>query len=335
MMKASASSLLPIVHSCMASGKLAREVVDRDLRPMLQGCLVQNGSDVVGDRALGDEQLAGNFLVGQPLRDPGHDFELPLRKQAAVDRRLRCSSAGRAGCRATEAAPKEPACSGSAKSAPSVCRRHSPAPPLSAEKQKQLCHSIPLPRRGPETNAELSWLFCVAQVSAAPADPLKIKPVVQNGKTVLGFETLFQRSEPVVLDLLHGAALHANQMMMVMLAVVRSEIVTGYAVSEVHLLHDVKLAEKLKRAIDGGKADLGSLILDEHEHILGAEMILFILKQDANGRFALRGQLVALRLELLLNGINAGFHNSPLLQESRLAAGAYESIIVGKLLGSQ
>ncbi|MNG24168.1 hypothetical protein D3C84_1088600 [compost metagenome] len=78
-------------------------------------------------------------------------------------------------------------------------------------------------------------------------------------------------------------------MVVMVLIAVRSQVIPGYAVSEVHLLDDMHLAKQFERPIYGSQSDLWSLLLDEHEHVFRAQMVFLILQQHPYSRFSLRG----------------------------------------------
>ncbi|MNN64739.1 hypothetical protein D3C81_1801920 [compost metagenome] len=59
-------------------------------------------------------------------------------------------------------------------------------------------------------------------------------------------------------------------MMMVMLRCICPQIVTGHAVSEIDLLHDMKLTEQFQGTIDSSETDLWSFLLHQHEDVFCA-----------------------------------------------------------------
>ena len=73
------------------------------------------------------------------------------------------------------------------------------------------------------------------------ADAVKIKAVIEDRESEFPLQPLFQRAEPVFLDLIHRSALYADQMVVMMLAAVGPEVITGYPVSEIQLLHHMQL----------------------------------------------------------------------------------------------
>jgi hypothetical protein len=105
------------------------------------------------------------------------------------------------------------------------------------------------------------FIRLVVFLLAASADTLEVKSMVCNGEPVFALQPFFKRQQPIFLDLFHASALYADQMMMVMLAVVRPQVITGYAVAEVQFLHDVHFAQQLQRPVYGSQTNLRRLIL--------------------------------------------------------------------------
>lgn len=85
--------------------------------------------------------------------------------------------------------------------------------------------------------------------------------MINHREVVFLFQPVFQRSEPILTNLIHTSALHTNQMMVMMLRRIRTQIIAGHTVSEIDFLHDMKLAKQFQGTIHGGKTDLGRLFL--------------------------------------------------------------------------
>src|SRR5690606_34332618 len=125
------------------------------------------------------------------------------------------------------------------------------------------------------------------------------------------FDDLLDVTQQVFLDLIHRAALDADQMVMEMGSAFLPQIKTGNPVSKVDFVNDFQFGQQLQCPIYCRQPDFGRFILDEQIDILCAEMVFLMLQQYSDCGFALGRQFVFSIVELLFYAFNPAFHETP------------------------
>lgn len=118
--------------------------------------------------------------------------------------------------------------------------------------------------------------------------------MIQHFKVKFTRQSFLKRQQPIIQDLVDRTAVHADQMVMMMIGTVIPQIITGYAVSKIHLLHNMQFTKKLEGSVDGCKAYLGCFILYQHKDIFRAQVVFFVLQQHTYSCLSLRSQLIPL-----------------------------------------
>jgi len=125
--------------------------------------------------------------------------------------------------------------------------------------------------------------------------------MVYNLKAAFFYDILFQRLQQIIGKFHDLAALHADQMMMLMgirLGVIH--LIPAAAITEFHLLQNAQLAQKLQAAVYGGQTYIGMIISQKAMDILSTQMLARMGKKYLQNHLALRRHLMLPLLQLCL-----------------------------------
>src|SRR5262245_29368209 len=119
------------------------------------------------------------------------------------------------------------------------------------------------------------------------AEPVELVAVAQHGEAAepLG-DALLQALDLVVLELEDQAALHADQV----IVVVADDLVARLAVAELALDGEAAVDQELERPVDRGVADLGLALAHLEEQLVDRD-VLAGAKELLDDRLALRGDI--------------------------------------------
>jgi len=119
--------------------------------------------------------------------------------------------------------------------------------------------------------------------------------MIDDLKVVLLFHHLFKLAEQILLNLQDTTALQANKVMVMMVVVAiqrlhRTQFITAPAIAEVHFLQEPQFLQQLQGTVDGGQADLLSLLPADLVEFLRTEVVFLVFQENLQYQLALRSE---------------------------------------------